>query len=217
MAGRLFYTVFQQRPLIWVRQSSTLTSHTGDSIADLPWLMNTSWTKPDIYPPHKKWTDTVHKYSVVPARCAVSCITLQTNTVNIPAVSYLCCQKSQPVGTAHSCCSYRPEWTNALQQWRKSTTQTLLILTRIPGAAHQEMLTSYQLWTTGILCLRCGMDSDGMRILPTFIGKYIAVVVSLIFISYLHFLSFSRKCENCEPLTVKSGQWKKVIFRFSPL
>lgn len=161
--------------------------------------------------------DAVYKYSVVPARCAVFCITLQTNTVSIPAVSYLCCQKRQPVGTAHSCCSDRPEWTNAVQQWRKSTTQTLLILTCTPGAAHQEMLTSYQLWTIGILCLRCGLDSDGMRMLPTFISKYIAVVVSLIFISYLHFHSFSRKCENCEPLTVKSGQWKKVIFRFSPL
>lgn len=70
MAGKLFYTVFQQRALIWVRQYATLTSHTGDSITDLSGLMNTSWMA------------TVRKYSLVPARCAVFCITHGRQTLS---------------------------------------------------------------------------------------------------------------------------------------
>lgn len=50
LVGRLFYMVFQQRGLIWVRWYS----NTGDSINDLPWLSDgrlprkrqTSWHSP---------------------------------------------------------------------------------------------------------------------------------------------------------------------------
>lgn len=227
MAGGLFYTVFQQRPLIWARQSATLTGHTGDSITDLPWLTNTSWTtskkkkKTDIYPPTPTHTKSEWTRSINTARClhGVLCSVSPCRQTLSAFQQFLICAVRkgslwvQPIPVAVIDQSEQTRLNSDANQ----QPETLLILTCTPGAAHQEMLTSYRWWTIGTLCLRCGLDSDGMRMLPTFISKYKAVVVSLIFISYLHFHSFSRKCENCEPLTVKSGQWKKVLFRFSPL
>lgn len=67
-------------------------------------------------------TQSINTTGCLHVRCAAFCTALQTNTVSIPAVSYLCCRKSQPVGTAYPCCRHRPEWTNAVQQCRQKVT-----------------------------------------------------------------------------------------------
>lgn len=147
VVGRLFYTVFQQRALILVRRYATPRSHTGDSINDLPWL---SWQTPsqktNILTQSINTTGCLHGVLRSVSHCRQTLSAFQQFLIcAVRKVSLWV----QPIPVAVTEQNEQTRFSSAAKQQLKPCWFSLV---------DQEMLRSYQSWTTDVVCARCGME-----------------------------------------------------------